>query len=435
MSFRTFENGFLCDVAGSCYIPNEINQLPYIAAMLNSKVSSLLLNIINPTVNLNIRDVLLIPIIIDNSSSVVSCATDAINLSKEDWDSFETSWDFQVHPIVRWIRDRHNAQAILPLFDQYNKWKQANPEKALENDLQVEESSTVELSFNLWRLESFLRFQHLKANEEELNRIFIDIYGLQDELTPEVSDKDVTVRQADLGRDIRSLVSCAVGCMLGRYSLDKPGLVFAGGEWDEAQYVTYPADKDGVLPITDDDYFSDDVVSMFVDWVKTVFGLNELEDNLKFIATALYPNGGGTARELIRQYFLNDFYKDHLKIYQKRPIYWMFDAGKKNSFKCLIYLHRYRPDTVARVRTDYVHEMQARYRTAMEDLAHRVETASGSERVRLQKQLVKIQGQEEELRKYEEKIHHYADMMLPLDLDDGVKVNYAKLQDVLAPIK
>ena len=435
MSFRTFENGFLCDVAGSCYIPNEINQLPYIAAMLNSKVSSLLLNIINPTVNLNIRDVLLIPIIIDNSSSVVSCATDAINLSKEDWDSFETSWDFQVHPIVRWIRDRHNAQAILPLFDQYNKWKQANPEKALENDLQVEASSTVELSFNLWRLESFLRFQHLKANEEELNRIFIDIYGLQDELTPEVSDKDVTVRQADLGRDIRSLVSCAVGCMLGRYSLDKPGLVFAGGEWDEAQYVTYPADKDGVLPITDDDYFSDDVVSMFVDWVKTVFGPNELEDNLKFIATALYPNGGGTARELIRQYFLNDFYKDHLKIYQKRPIYWMFDAGKKNSFKCLIYLHRYRPDTVARVRTDYVHEMQARYRTAMEDLAHRVETASGSERVRLQKQLVKIQGQEEELRKYEEKIHHYADMMLPLDLDDGVKVNYAKLQDVLAPIK
>lgn len=223
--------------------------------------------------------------------------------------------------------------------------------------------------------------------------------------------------------------------MLGRYSLDKDGLAYAGGEWDVSQYATYPVDHDGVLPITDDEYFTDDVVTMFVSWIKAVYGESDLEENLKFIANALYPNGGGNAREMIRQYFLNDFYKDHLKIYQKRPIYWLFDAGKKNSFKCLIYLHRYQPDTVARVRTDYVHEMQARYRTAMEDLARRIETAGGSERVRLQKQLAKIQDQEAELRKYEEKIHHYADMMLPLDLDDGVKINYAKLQDVLAPIK
>ena len=238
--------------------------------------------------------------------------------------------------------------------------------------------------------------------------------------------------------------------------------MFAGGEWSEqpflqalwddagmqyvqaegmqpmmdlnSQKVVMP-DADGILPITDDDYFGDDIVTMFMNWVKVVFGANELEENLKFIASALYPNGGGSARDLIRQYFLNDFYKDHLKIYQKRPIYWLFDAGKKNSFKCLIYLHRYQPDTVARVRTDYVHEMQARYRTAIEEFARRVDTAGGSERVRLQKQLTKIQCQEEELRKYEEKIHHYADMMLPLDLDDGVKVNYAKLQDVLATIK
>ena len=424
--------------AGPIAIAKQSNLVMYLLALMNTNVIAYFSDMLNPTMNLSTGTVSNYPVIIlEERSRIVALAQECVELCKVDWNLFETSWDFQAHPLVRWIRDRHNAQAISPLFDQYHKWKQANPEKAgaQEANLAIEASSTVELSFNLWRLEAYLRFQHLKANEEELNRIFIDIYGLQDELTPEVSDKDVTVRQADLGRDIRSLVSCAVGCMLGRYSLDKPGLVFAGGEWDEAQYVTYPADKDGVLPITDDDYFSDDVVSMFVDWVKTVFGPNELEDNLKFIATALYPNGGGTARELIRQYFLNDFYKDHLKIYQKRPIYWMFDAGKKNSFKCLIYLHRYRPDTVARVRTDYVHEMQARYRTAMEDLAHRVETASGSERVRLQKQLVKIQGQEEELRKYEEKIHHYADMMLPLDLDDGVKVNYAKLQDVLAPIK
>ena len=434
-SGRYCEPGFLFDIKGSSGFPPS-ESLKYVLGFLNSYISQECIKILNPSVTTQVGDMARIPVIIEQNKkeTVDNLVTENITNSKTDWDSFETSWDFHTHPLVRWIRDRHNAQAILPLHDQYNKWKQANPEKQSDYE-PIEENGTVAISFNLWKLEAFMRFQQLKANEEELNRIFIDIYGLQDELTPEVADKDVTVRQADLGRDIRSLISYAVGCMLGRYSLDKPGLAFAGSEWDAAQYVTYPADKDGVLPITDDDYFSDDMVSMFVDWVKTVFGPNELEDNLKFIATALYPNGGGTARELIRQYFLNDFYKDHLKIYQKRPIYWLFDAGKKNSFKCLIYLHRYRPDTVARVRTDYVHEMQARYRTAMEDLTHRVETASGSERVRLQKQLVKIQGQEEELRKYEEKIHHYADMMLPLDLDDGVKVNYAKLQDVLAPIK
>ena len=428
--------GFVFDDTSRSAFPHNSSLLYYYMGILCSCVAFDYLQALDPTMSFTNGDLVRIPLVYseDDRSNVERIVHDNILYSKYDWDSVELSWDFQVHPLVRWIRDRHNAQAILPLLAQYNKWKQANPEKQLDYD-PIEENGTVAISFNLWKLEAFMRFQQLKANEEELNRIFIDIYGLQDELTPEVADKDVTVRQADLGRDIRSLVSYAVGCMLGRYSLDKPGLVFAGGEWDAAQYVTYPADKDGVLPITDDDYFSDDVVSMFVEWVKTVFGPNELEDNLKFIASALYPNGGGTARELIRQYFLNDFYKDHLKIYQKRPIYWLFDAGKKNSFKCLIYLHRYQPDTVARVRTDYVHEMQARYRTAMEDLAHRVDIASGSERVRLQKQLVKIQGQEEELRKYEEKIHHYADMMLPLDLDDGVKVNYAKLQDVLAPIK
>ena len=436
LAFRYYPVGFTFNVKGMSAFAQGEQSIFSLLAFCNSVVCDYYARLLNPSVSFGVNSFANIPYLTANNT-VELYAKECVAFSTVDWDSFETSWDFQVHPLVRWIRDRHNAQAISPLFDQYNKWKQANPEKAgaQEANLAIEASSTVELSFNLWRLEAFVRFQQLKANEEELNRIFIGIYGLQDELTSDVADKDVTVRQADLGRDIRSLVSYAVGCMLGRYSLDKPGLAYAGGECDASQYVTYPTDKDGVLPITDDDYFSDDVVSMFVDWVKTVFGPNELEDNLKFIASALYPNGGGTARELIRQYFLNDFYKDHLKIYQKRPIYWLFDAGKKNSFKCLIYLHRYQPDTVARVRTDYVHEMQARYRTAMEDLANRVETASGSERVRLQKQLVKIQGQEEELRKYEEKIHHYADMMLPLDLDDGVKVNYAKLQDVLAPIK
>ncbi|MBQ9210205.1 MAG: BREX-1 system adenine-specific DNA-methyltransferase PglX [Clostridia bacterium] len=422
-SGRYSDVGALFDVKGSSCFPVSTDIL-YIIGLLNTKITQEVIGIINPTITTQVGDMARIPVIIEPrfKEKVEKISGLNIEMSRQDWDSFETSWDFPVHPIVRWGRNLRDATSIGATMSYYYGY---HPEV----------HSTVELCYMLWQGECNERFKKLKANEEELNRIFIDIYGLQDELTPEVADKDVTVRKADLGRDIRSLVSYAVGCMLGRFSLDKDGLAFAGGEWDASQYHTYPADKDGVLPITDDEYFSDDIVSMFVGWVKTVFGEHDLEENLKYITSALYPSGGGTARELIRQYFLNDFYKDHLKIYQKRPIYWLFDAGKKNSFKCLIYLHRYQPDTVARVRTDYVHEMQARYRTSMEDLAHRVETASGSERVRLQKQLVKIQGQEEELRKYEEKIHHYADMMLPLDLDDGVKVNYAKLADVLAPIK
>ena len=246
-----------------------------------------------------------------------------------------------------------------------------------------------------------------------------DIYGLQDELTPEVEDKDVTVRKADLGRDIRSLISYAVGCMFGRYSLDVEGLVYAGGEWDAAKYSTFQSDRDAILPICDDDYFEDDIMGRFVQWVETVYGKATLEENLKFIADAL--GGKGSPREVIRNYFLNGFYADHCKIYQKRPIYWLFDSGKKNGFKCLIYLHRYQPDTIARIRTDYVHEQQARYRTAIADLEQRMNGASTSERVKLSKRLAALQAQAAEIREYEEKIHHLADQMIKIDLDDGVK--------------
>ncbi len=287
--------------------------------------------------------------------------------------------------------------------------------------------------FERWRQEAEKRFQQLKQNEEELNRIFIDIYGLQDELTPDVEDKDVTVRRADLQREIRSLISYAVGCMFGRYSLDTPGLAYAGGEWDASKYTTFQPDKDAIIPICDDEYFDDDIVGRFVRFVETVYGKATLEENLRFIADAL--GGKGTSREVIRSYFINDFYPDHLKVYQKRPIYWLFDSGKKNGFKCLIYMHRYQPDTIARIRTDYVHEQQARYRTSITNLEERMSNASTSERVKLSKQLSKLQDQAEELRVYEEKIHHLADQMIKIDLDDGVKVNYAKFQDVLAKIQ
>mgnify|MGYP004647645547 CR=1 FL=1 len=303
-----------------------------------------------------------------------------------------------------------------------------------------------------WEAECNERFNTLKANEEELNRIFIDIYGLQDELTPEVEDKDVTVRKADLTREIKSLISYAVGCMFGRYSIYKEGLIFAGGKFDFNSYDTlayraegqpdvkefyrhihFLPDVDNIIPICDDEYFSDDIVGKFVSFVEIVYGADTLEENLRFIANAL--GGKGLPRDVIRDYFLNGFYADHLKVYQKRPIYWLFDSGKKNGFKALIYMHRYQPDTLARMRTDYVHEQQARYRTAIDDCNQRLLNASGSDRVTLSKKLQTLTAQAEEIGKFEEKVHHLADMMISIDLDDGVKHNYEIFKDVLAPIK
>lgn len=289
-----------------------------------------------------------------------------------------------------------------------------------------------------WEAECEARFNQLKANEEELNRIFIEIYGLQDELTPDVEDRDVTVRKADLQREIKSLISYAVGCMFGRYSVDVEGLCYAGGEWDVSKYKTIIPDADNIIPICDDDYFDDDIVGKFVDFVRKVYGEETLEQNLRFVADAL--GGKGTSREVIRNYFLNDFFADHCSTYSvtgsgKRPIYWLFSSGKKNGFKALIYMHRYQPDLLARMRTDYVHEQQERYRTQLQMLEISAQSAAPSERVKLNKQITKLKDQALEIQKYEEKIHHLADQMISIDLDDGVKVNYAKFQDVLEKIK
>ncbi|MDY4875454.1 MAG: BREX-1 system adenine-specific DNA-methyltransferase PglX, partial [Eubacterium sp.] len=371
-------------------------KLMYHLALLNSKVAMEILGYLAPTINYGPEQINRIPIVYSNEDEVNQLTKWNILLSQTDWDSFETSWDFQHHPLLR------KVPTIAEAFDQ-------------------------------WQAECDDRFNQLKANEEELNRIFIDIYGLQDELIPEVEDKDVTVRKADLGRDIRSFISYAVGCMFGRYSLDVDGLAYAGGEWDASKYASFAADKDNIIPICDDEYFEDDIVGLFVEFVKTVYGADTLDENLKFIADAL--GGKGQPKDVIRNYFLSDFYSDHCKIYQKRPIYWLFDSGKKNGFKALIYMHRYQPDTIARIRTDYVHEQQARYRTAIVDLEQRIANASAGERVKLNKKLTTLQAQDTEIRTYEEKIHHLADQMISIDLDDGVKKNYAIFQDVLAKIK
>lgn len=393
------------------FASTDENQKIYLG-LLNSIVVANILSVINPTISTGADTLRKVPVANCDKyrMKILEYVDECICFSKEDWDSFETSWDFSKHPLVAYRSG--GGYGNVPM----DKWQY----KIVD-------------AYHTWESNAKMQFECIKSNEEELNRIFIDIYGLQDELTPEVEDKDITVRKADLQRDIKSLISYAVGCMFGRYSLDMPGLVYAGGTWDTSKYTTFQPDKDAIIPICDDEYFDNDIVSRFVKFIEVVYGRETLEENLKFIADAL--GGKGSPREVIRNYFLNGFYADHCKIYQKRPIYWLFDPGKKNGFKCLIYMHRYQPDTIARIRTDYVHEQQSRYRTAITDLEKRMEDASTSERVKLNKQLSRLRAQAEELRIYEEKIHHLADQMISIDLDDGVKVNYAKFQEVLAKIK
>ena len=395
LAFRYFGKGFTFNVKGMSAFTCSEHSLCELLAFANSNVANYLAHIINPSLSFGVNSFNHLPFI-KVPSKAKEIAENNVNLSTKDWDAFETSWDFKRHPLVRTV-------------------------------------STVEEAYNAWKAECADRFAKIKANEEELNRIFIDIYGLQDELTPEEEDKDVTVRKADLKRDIKSLISYAVGCMFGRYSLDAEGLTYAGGEWDASKYKTFIPDKDNIIPICDDEYFEDDITGRFVKFIETVYGKDTLDENLRFIADAL--GASGQPKDVIRNYFLNDFYADHLKVYQKRPIYWLFDSGKKNGFKALIYMHRYAPDTLARMRTDYVHEQQARYRTAISDVEHRMENASAAERVKLNKQLSKLQDQAEEIRLYEEKIHHLADQMIRINLDDGVNHNYAIFEDVLAKIK
>lgn len=288
-------------------------------------------------------------------------------------------------------------------------------------------ASLISDKFKEWEAECNTRFTQLKANEEELNRIFIDIYGLQDELTPEVEDKDVTVRKADLQRDIKSLLSYAVGCMFGRYSLDVEGLAFAGGTWDESKYVTFKPDEDNVIPITDEDYFEDDIIGRLIAWLKVVYGAETLEENLRFIADAL-GTSGDTARQKIRNYFLKDFFKDHCKIYQKRPIYWLYDSGKQNGFKALIYMHRYNADTSGQVRAEYLGKMEETYESEINRMQDIMDNGAGREVALAGKRKEKLQKQLHECRDYDAVLGHIALASIAIDLDDGVKVNYVKVQ-------
>lgn len=432
---RYSSQGKLADSKGSMlYLKND-DLLMYFLGLLNSCVSKYVLGVTSQTLDFKPGRIAELPVVVAERDSVEPIVNHQVKLSKKDWDSFETSWDFEKHPLVSYSANKTST------------------------------------AFELWTKECDERFNQLKANEEELNRIFIDIYGLQDELTPEVEDKDVTVRQADLQRDIKSLISYAVGCMFGRYSLDKEGLVFSGGnfddvywkykgqaaldksgepleggyagislaeyhypkfrdtdDWSTATELSFEPDADNCIPITDDKYFKDDIVGLFCAWLKKVYGEDTLEENLDFIANVL-GNKGKTSREVIRNYFLKDFFKDHVKTYQKRPIYWLFDSGKQNGFKALVYMHRWDADTVGNVRVEYLHRIQRVYEKEITRMQEIIDNSHDNKEIsNATKRKEKLQKQIKETKDYDAKIAHLALSRIDIDLDDGVKVNYEKVQ-------
>jgi len=405
-SFRYKPYGSLFDMASASVIPNE-NDAFCVTAFCNSSLAKLYLQVLAPTLNYQSGDIARLPFTINSAPEVVNeIGKKCVELSKEEWDSYEVSWDFAAHPLVRGNR--------------------------------------LSSAFGQWSVECKSRFDELKAKEEDLNNIFVALYHMEGEVPIEVEDDKVSVRRADLGRDVRSLLSYAVGCMFGRYSLDKPGLVLANQGEGLTDYLAqvprprYMPDEDGILPITDDEYFEDDIVAMFCEFLKAAYGPETLEENLQFVADAL--DGKGSARKVIRDYFIGQFFTDHCATYSvssagKRPIYWLLDSGKLGGFRALIYMHRYTSDLLARVRTDYVHERQERYRSRIAELEREREGASRREQSAIDRELKRLRAQLDEVTKFEERLHHLADQMIEIDLDDGFKVNYAKFADVMAKVK
>lgn len=428
---RYSKGGFLFDDAGPLCVVFEEENFLSILGIFSSKIASYFINLTNPTMNYLPGDIQKIPInkIALSNKEIDTLVKQCIDLSKQDWDSFENSWDFKIHPLL----------------------------KLLDKD----KKDSLSYVFNIWETECEEAFKQLKSNEEQLNRVFIDIYGLQDELTPEVEDKDITIRKADRERDIRSFISYAVGCMFGRYSIDAEGLIYAGGDFSDKWKVesdkwqvrkiekdeegnvisdswvdaTFIPNVDNIIPITEDEYFEDDIVSRLIEFVKVVYGAETLEENLDFIAESLGVKANETSRQTIRRYFLKEFYKDHLKVYQKRPIYWMFDSGKNDGFKALVYMHRYNESTVAKLRTDYLHSLQRKYEAEILRLQTVAEstTLSAREKTQAKKNIDKINKKIEECKLYDQVVAHVANERISIDLDDGVKHNYGLFQGIKVP--
>ncbi len=429
---RYREKGSIHDVTGMSAFSSGTFKLKYILGLLSTKISDYIFKILNPTIHLQVGNFSNFPVIENEQikPKVISIVDDCIKISKYDWNTFETAWDFKVSPLVNFER----------YIENYNLEDEENSENKKVSSTSIK---TIEEAYSQYKEFTNNQFLKLKKNEEELNRIFIEIYGLQDELTSDVSDKDITIAKIFDTDDeindeikgnsyiltkenvIKQFISYAVGCMFGRYSLDEEGLVFAGGESDKNKYSKFIPDEDNCIPITDSEYFSDDIVTRFVKFVKTVYGEETLEENLKFISQAL-SNKNDAPKDIIREYFLKNFYEDHLKRYKKRPIYWLYDAGKKNGFKALIYMHRYNEQTTAKVRIGYLHELQKHYERRASFLKDEIE--SNNNRKKAEQELKKIKSQLDECKQFDEKMNHLSSEYISIDLDDGVKVNYEKVQ-------
>lgn len=401
-AFRFVPFGYLFDDAGPlCSVNNKLNFFP-ILALLNSVVGEFYLSLTNQTMNILPGSIIKTPFykeVMEKHNIIEKLVTNSIAISKRNWDCYETSWDYKKHPLIEY------------------------------------DTKSFRLSFEQWERIAETEFNQLKLNEEEIDYIFIEIYGLEDELTSKIEDNDITIHKADLGRDTKSFISYAIGCSFGRYSLDKDSLIYAGGEFNMSQYKIFPADEDNIIPILSGTYFEDDIVTKFVDFVRITFSEETLEENLDFIAVAIGRKKNETAREALRRYFLNDFYKDHVQVYKKRPIYWLFTSGKEKAFNCLIYMHRYDKTTLSRMRTDYLHEVQIRLDAEKKDLLDVIEGDLTTKEISsAKKELKSLDKKIDELKAYDELLHHMADMQIEIDLDDGVKVNYEKFKGLVAKI-
>ncbi|NLI64553.1 MAG: BREX-1 system adenine-specific DNA-methyltransferase PglX, partial [Bacteroidales bacterium] len=397
---RYKKNGFVFDVSGSSMFTSEELQ-SYILAFLASKVAFSYLSVLAPTVNFQVGNIGDLPLIIDYNikDEIELLANECVEISKTDWDSYEESWDFKKNPLLK-----------------YNENK-------------------IEIAYKKWKEETNYMFERIRENEERINELFIEAYKLEKDITPEVVDRDIAIRRAEKKDTVKNFLSYFIGCAMGRYSLDEEGLVFAGGEFDSSKYISFKADKDGILPITDQEYFEDDIVELFVGFLKVTFGEEYLNENLDFIASELKGKKSDSSRERIRNYFLNDFYKDHCKMYQKLPIYWQYDSGKNDACRGLFYLHRYDKDMFAKIRINYVFEVQDRYKQELARVEGRIVESSRNEKIELQKLADGLKKKIIESQQFEEKVQHIADSYIEVDLDDGVKENYKIFEDVLAKIR
>ena len=391
------------DISGHCFYPSESEQ-KVLLGLSNTKVFAYFLSLINSSFHFQVGDVGRVPVVLPDNDSIESIVKDALSLSISDWDNFETSWDFRDLPLLR---------------------------SGLKG-------ATLEASWRDWDRRSTAAIRRMQELETENNRLFIAAYGLEGELSPEVPPEQITLARADARKDMAAFLSYALGCMMGRYSLDAPGIILANAGDSLSEYLakversqdllTFAPDADGIIPVLDGEWFDDDIVARTREFLRATFGEANLTENVQFIEQSLGKD--------LRSYFLGDFYKDHLQTYKNRPIYWLFSSGKQRAFQCLVYLHRYTPGTLARIRTEYVIPLQGKLSATIARLSEEVLKAStSSARKKLQTDLDKGKKQMVELLAYDEQLRSYADQRIALDLDDGVKVNYAKFGPLVAEAK